>query len=452
MKAINPASGLLIQDYPELSDANLERKLANAAAQFTIHRNRSFEDRKALMRNVAEVLRERKTVYSELMTEEMGKRIEESEAEIEKCAWVCQYFAEHTELMLEPESVETDASSSHITFQPIGPVLAIMPWNFPFWQVFRFAAPALMAGNVGLLKHASNVPGCALAIEEIFRDAGYPDGCMDTLLIGVDRVEKVIADERVAAVTLTGSEAAGRAVAATAGKHLKKAVLELGGSDPFVIMPSADIDAAISAAVQARMLNNGQSCIAAKRYIVHESLVSDVQKRLEHRFNDLALGDPMDRSVTVGPMAREEFVDQLVEQVRKSVDAGAELLTGGERADHPGFFMQPTLLTNVRPGMPVFDSETFGPVAPIIPVASLDEAIATANATRYGLGASVWTSNSQEADAFVKGIESGSVFVNGIVKSDPRLPFGGVKSSGFGRELSRYGLLEFCNVKTVWRA
>lgn len=452
LQAINPTTGDTIREYPELNAAEIEEKLGLAADRFREYRRTSFAERTGYMRRAAEILRERSDRYAELMTLEMGKTIEAARGEVEKCAWVCDFYAENAERFLAEQSVPTDASRSSVIFQPLGPVLAVMPWNFPFWQVFRFAAPALMAGNVGLLKHASNVPGSALAIEETFRDAGFPIGCFQTLLIGSAPVRSIIADERVVAVTLTGSEGAGRSVAEAAGKGIKKVVLELGGSDPFLVMPSADLEKAVSVAVAARTINNGQSCIAAKRFIVHTDIADEFEQRFVEEFKKLKVGDPLLEGTQIGPMAREEFADDLEEQVRKSLQEGAELLTGGKKIEGPGFFFEPTVLGSVRPGMAAFDEETFGPVAAVVRAESLQQAIALANESRFGLGASAWTAVESEADQCVREIEAGSVFINGMVKSDPRLPFGGIKNSGIGRELGAFGIREFVNIKTIWRA
>jgi succinate-semialdehyde dehydrogenase/glutarate-semialdehyde dehydrogenase len=386
------------------------------------------------------------------MTHEMGKPIGAAVGEAEKCAWVCRYYAEHAEGFLAPETRETDAGESYVRYDPLGVVLAVMPWNFPFWQVFRFAAPALMAGNVGLLKHASNVPQCALAIEEIFRRAGCPEGAFAALLVGSDAVPGLIADRRVAAVTLTGSEGAGVAVGRAAGGEIKKAVLELGGSDPFIVMPSADLPTAVSTAVKARTINNGQSCIAAKRFIVHREIAAAFTEKFVAKMAALKVGDPMEPATEIGPLATPGILDDLHAQVEKSIAAGAKLLTGGQRLDRPGNFYAPTVLADPAPGSPADLEELFGPVATLFTVADATEAIAVANRTTFGLGASAWTDVPFERDRFIREIEAGSVFINGMVKSDPRLPFGGIKRSGFGRELSIDGIREFVNVKTVWIA
>ncbi|MEO5928521.1 MAG: NAD-dependent succinate-semialdehyde dehydrogenase [Candidatus Kapaibacterium sp.] len=450
MRAINPATGELITEYPELTDAEIDGAIAVAAERFREHRNSPFSRRAEWMMNAARLLRERSGKYAALMTAEMGKPIAASEAEVEKCAWVCEFYAANAERFLADEEIASDAARSYVAFQPIGPVLAIMPWNFPFWQCFRFAAPALMAGNVGLLKHASNVPGSALAIEDVFRDAGFPEGCFQTLLVGSKKVEAIIGDGRVAAVTLTGSEEAGRRVGEAAGRNLKKVVLELGGSDPFIVMPSADIAAAAKTAVTSRTINNGQSCIAAKRFIVHDDIADQFEKLFAAGIEELKVGDPSDRSVAIGPLARPEFVDDLHRQVSESIAAGARLITGGGPMEGKGFFYQPTVLSGVGPGMAAYAEETFGPVAAVIRASNIDDAIRIANDTRFGLGSSVWTNEPGEQQKFARGIEAGSVFINGMVKSDPRLPFGGVKASGVGRELAEFGIREFVNIKTIW--
>lgn len=450
MRAINPANDELIAEYPDHDEREIERKIALATERFHDYRKTSFAERSELMNRAAALLRERTGTYARLMTQEMGKTIAAAEAEVEKCAWACEYYADHAASFLADIAIPTDAERSYVAFQPIGPVLAIMPWNFPFWQCFRFAAPALMAGNVGLLKHASNVPGSALAIEEVLRDAGFPEGCFQTLLVGSSKIAPIIEDSRIMAVTLTGSEGAGRSVGESAGKNLKKVVLELGGSDPFIVMESADLEKAITTAVTARTINNGQSCIAAKRFIIQESIAAEFEERFTEEVRKLKVGDPLERATQVGPLARPEFVDDLHKQVTESVEKGARLLAGGRKMEGTGYFYEPTVLADVGPGMPAYDEETFGPVAAVIRVPDLEEAIRVANDTRFGLGASAWTTDAAEQQAFINGLEAGSVFINGMVKSDPRLPFGGVKASGVGRELGEFGIREFVNIKTIW--
>ncbi len=449
MQSTNPTTGEVLERYETLTPERLDEKLERARETFLSYRLASLDDRARWMRAVADRLESEKRRWGELMTREMGKPVSAAVAESEKCAWVCRYYADHAADFLADEIVDADAERSFIRYQPLGPVLAVMPWNFPFWQLFRFAAPALMAGNVALLKHASNVPGCALAIEEIFHAAGFPEGAFQTLLIGSDDVERVVADPRVRAATLTGSEAAGAAVAATAGKHIKKTVLELGGSDPFIVLPSADVEKAAEMAVKARHINNGQSCIAAKRFILHDSIAGEFTARFVERAEALTVGDPMDEKTDVGPLATEAIRDELVDQVRRSEDAGARILTGGNAIDRDGWFFEPTVLADVPADAAAACEETFGPVAAIFVVDTLDEAIHTANATEFGLGASAWTTDPVEQERLVEELEAGSVFINRIVASDPRLPFGGIKRSGYGRELAHYGMREFLNIKTV---
>jgi len=408
-----------------------------------------------MMLRVAEILEKEKNDFARLMTTEMGKPIKAAVQEAEKCAWVCRYYAENAEKHLADQIVETNATKSYVHFQPLGVVLAVMPWNFPFWQVFRFAAPALMAGNVGLLKHASNVPQCALAIADIFSRAGFPDDSFQTLLIGSDAVQSVLEDSRIAAATLTGSEPAGRSVASIAGKQIKKTVLELGGSDPFIVMPSADLKEAVGAAVKARTINNGQSCIAAKRFIVHGQIYEEFEKRFVEAMKALRVGDPMNESTDIGPLATMQILKDLEEQVQVSVAAGAKILTGGQRAKFGdelagGNFYEPTVLADIPKESPAFSDEIFGPVASLFRVKDIDEAIDLANVTPFGLGSAAWTNDESERDRFVEEIEAGCVFINGMVASDPRLPFGGVKHSGYGRELGEFGIREFVNIKTVW--
>jgi succinate-semialdehyde dehydrogenase/glutarate-semialdehyde dehydrogenase len=450
MRTINPATGETAREYAEHGQAEIERRLARAVEAFEAFSRTSFAERGERLRKAGKVLRDGLPTYARLMTEEMGKTIVSAEAEAEKCAWVCEYYAEHAERFLSPERVATDASESLIRFDPIGPVLAVMPWNFPFWQVFRFAAPALMAGNVALLKHASNVPGCALAIEEIFQRAGFPEGAFSALLISSNQVEAVIRHPAIQAVTLTGSEPAGRSVAAAAGAALKKTVLELGGSDPFVVLADADVAAAASWAAKARTINNGQSCIAAKRFIVEERVAPFFEQAFAEAMQALKVGDPMDRATDVGPITREDLLEELHGQVTRAIAQGARLLTGGRRLPGKGYFYAPTVLAGVAPGMSVFDEETFGPVAAVTRAKDARDAVRLANLSRFGLGASVWTGDPQRGKALAREIEAGAVFVNGMVKSDPRLPFGGVKASGYGRELSSFGIREFVNIKAVW--
>src|SRR5690348_13570880 len=402
------------------------------------------------MRSVAGVLRADKARYAALLTSEMGKPIVEAEAEVEKCAWTASWFAENAERLLADEPVESTATESYVRFQPLGVILAVMPWNFPFWQAFRAGLPALTAGNVMVLKHSSNVPQSALAIEEVFREAGVPDGVFQTLLIGSGAVNRIIGDHRVAGVTLTGSEAAGRLVAETAGRNLKKTVLELGGSDPFIVLADADIGAAATVAWRARNQNNGQSCIAAKRFIVEESVADEFEQRFVSAVAALKVGNPMDRANQVGPLARADLVDDLERQVAESVRLGARPLTGGKRIQGDGYYFEPTVLANVRPGMPAYNEETFGPVAAVIRVKDEDEALHVANDTEYGLGSNIWTSDVERGKRLAERVEAGLVFINGMVASDARLPFGGVKRSGYGRELAEYGIKEFVNIQTVW--
>jgi succinate-semialdehyde dehydrogenase/glutarate-semialdehyde dehydrogenase len=445
IESVNPASGRLVQSFEPLDDAALEDKLARAAAAFRPWSRRPVAERAAVLARAATFFDGEKAALARLMTEEMGKLLHAAVEEAEKCAAGCRYYAQHAEAFLAPEGDGRDA----VRFEPLGPVLAVMPWNFPFWQVVRFAAPALAAGNVGLLKHASNVPRCALALEDLFRRAGAPEGVFQTLLVGSDRVGALIADPRVAAVTVTGSEGAGREIAAAAGRALKKTVLELGGSDPFVVLPSADLDAAVATAVKARIVNNGQSCIAAKRFIVADAVWGAFAPRFVAAMRALAVGDPMLPETQVGPLATDAMARTLAGQVDRSVAAGAELLAGGRRLPGAGFYFEPTVLAGAPPGAPARDEELFGPAASLFRVRDTGEAIALANATSFGLGASAWTRDRAEAERLARELEAGSVFINGMVVSDPRFPFGGVKRSGYGRELGAFGLREFVNVKTV---
>lgn len=447
---INPTTGETLKTFAELTTEQIETKLQLAASTFHTYKRTSFGDRAAWMLRAAEIIETEKQELGKMMTIEMGKPLKAAISEAEKCAWVCRYYAETAEQHLADHLVETNAQRSFVRFQPLGPVLAVMPWNFPFWQVFRFAAPALMAGNVGLLKHASNVPQCALAIEDIFKRAGFPEGAFLTLLVGSDKVEAILSDARVVAATLTGSEPAGRSVASIAGKQIKKTVLELGGSDPFIVMPSANLPEAISTAVKARTINNGQSCIAAKRFIVAAEIYQRFEQEFVAEMKALRVGDPLEESTDIGPLATPQIVNDLDEQVKKALASGARVLTGGKRLDRPGNFYEPTVLVDVDPSTPVSCEEIFGPVAMLFRVNDIDEAIRLANATTFGLGAAAWTNDKHEQQQFINEIEAGSVFINGMVASDPRLPFGGVKHSGYGRELAEFGIREFVNIKTVW--
>ena len=448
---INPTTGETLKTFEPLTDAEISVKLERGQQAFEQYRKTSMKQRSEWLQTTAEILEKQKEEFGKLMTLEMGKPIKGAIKEVEKCALVCRYYAEHAAKFLADVPVSTDASHSFVRYQPLGLILAVMPWNFPFWQVFRFAAPALMAGNVGLLKHSSNVPQCALAIEEIIQRSGFPTGVFQTLLVGADKVAGLIADERVKAATLTGSEPAGMSLAAAAGKQIKKTVLELGGSDPFIVLESADLEAAVTTAVTARMLNNGQSCIAAKRFIVAEAIAEKFEKQLVEKFEALSVGDPMNPETDLGPLATPDILKDLDYQVKESVNKGAKLLTGGQPlSDRPGNFYAPTILTDIPPGSPAELEEFFGPVALLFRVADIDAAITLANATPFGLGASAWTTDELERDRLISEIEAGAVFINAMVQSDPRLPFGGIKRSGYGRELSSQGIHEFVNVKTVW--
>ena len=444
---INPATGETLRVFDALSDSDLDSRLERAVHAFQHWRITPVADRAAVVSRAGAILEREKDRYGRLMTLEMGKPLNAAVKEAAKCALACRYYAEHASAFMAPEHVAGD----DVLYQPIGPVLAIMPWNFPFWQVVRFAAPALCAGNVGLLKHASNVPQCALALEEIFSEAGAPPGVFQTLLVGSDRVEGIISDRRIAAVTLTGSEPAGREVAATAGRNIKKTVLELGGSDPFIVMPSADIEAAARVAVKARTINNGQSCIAAKRFIVHDRVADDFTQRFVDGMRALLVGDPMSGDTDIGPLATRQIAEDLEKQVDESVRRGAKVLTGGKRKSGPGNYFEPTVLTDIPVDSPAYRDEMFGPVASLFRARDIDDAIRLANDTTFGLASAAWTRDEAEADRFIRDIEAGSVFINGMVASDPRFPFGGVKHSGYGRELGPWGLREFVNVKTVRR-
>src|SRR5438128_8457060 len=448
--SINPATGEKVKEFAPFDDAEIEKRLKSAENAFRKYRRTAFSQRSELLEATAELLLQEKERLAEIITLEMGKLFPASVEEILKCARACRFYAENAERFLEDEPAQTDAARSYVRYEPLGPVLAIMPWNFPFWQVFRFATPALMAGNVGLLKHASNVPQCALAIEQIFCRAGFDDGVFQTLLIEPKQVEKLIVDPRVKAVTLTGSEKAGSAVASNAGRHIKKSVLELGGSDAFIVMPSADFEGALSTAVKARTINSGQSCIAAKRFFVADKIYDDFLHQFVERMRALKIGDPLDETTELGPLATEQILQGVHEQVQKSIAAGAKLLTGGNRIHGPGFFYEPTVLINVPTESPAYCEEVFGPIASVFRVRDAAEAVERANDTIFGLGASAWTNDPAEQELFTSELETGMVFINAMVASDPRLPFGGVKHSGFGRELGAAGIREFTNTKTIW--
>ncbi|HET9781605.1 MAG TPA: NAD-dependent succinate-semialdehyde dehydrogenase [Candidatus Dormibacteraeota bacterium] len=449
-RSIDPATGRELASFPEADEAAIDAAVGRAWDARGHWRDAGLGMRTALMRSVAGVLRADKARYAALLTSEMGKPIVEAEAEVEKCAWTASWIAENGERLLADEPIDSTGTESYVRFQPLGVILAVMPWNFPFWQAFRAGLPALTAGNVMLLKHSSNVPQSALAIEEVFREAGVPDGVFQTLLIGSGAVGRIIADRRVAGVTLTGSDKAGAEVAEAAGKALKKTVLELGGSDPFVVLADADLDAAATVACRARNQNNGQSCIAAKRFIVEESVADEFEEKFVRAVAALKVGNPMDRTNHVGPLAREDLVDDLERQVDESVRLGAKALTGGKRIGGDGFYYQPTVLSNVCSGMPAYHEETFGPVAAVIRARDADDALRVANDTEYGLGSNIWTRDVARGKKLAEKVEAGLVFINGMVASDARLPFGGVKRSGYGRELSEYGIKEFTNIQTVW--
>jgi succinate-semialdehyde dehydrogenase/glutarate-semialdehyde dehydrogenase len=449
-QSINPASGEVLASFNTWDARELEQTLQAVADTNPSWQATGLKDRCDLMRNVARQLRKEKTRLAKLITLEMGKLISEAEAEIEKCALGCEYYAEYGPGFLKHEVIATDAGKSYVCYQPIGTVLAVMPWNFPFWQVFRFAAPALIAGNTGVLKHASNVPQCALAIEQVFKDAGFPENIFRTLMIDASQVKSVIENSGISAVTLTGSEPAGRQVAATAGQNIKKSVLELGGSDPFVVLEDADLSLAVNNAVISRYLNCGQSCIAAKRFIVVESIAEQFVQQFKQAVEKLEPGDPSDSNTTLAPMARTDLRDELHRQVADSIGKGAKAVIGCEPVDGPGAFYRASILSNVTPGIRAYEEELFGPVAVVITAKDEADALRIANDSRFGLGASVWTRNTGRGEAFALKVQAGSVFVNGFVKSDPRLPFGGIKASGYGRELSHHGMHEFVNAKTIW--
>lgn len=447
---INPATGKKIKTISGWDDSEIEQALSDTALVSQSWQDLAIEQRAEIVANAGKVLRENKDKYAAIITEEMGKLINDARAEVEKCASVCDYYAQNGAAFLADEIIESDAGKSYVAYQPLGCVLAVMPWNFPFWQVFRFAAPTLIAGNTGVLKHASNVPQCALAIEEVFDKAGAPKGVFRSLMISASQVKQVIEDDRVHAVTLTGSEPAGRQVAATAANVLKKSVLELGGSDAFIVLDDADLDLAVSGAVFSRYLNSGQSCIAAKRFIVVDSVADEFVSKFKVAVEKLQHGDPMDEATTLAPIARNDLRDELHQQVVDSIKAGAVAVTGCEPIDHPGAYYQASILDNVKPGMRAYTEEFFGPVAIVIRVKDEQEALAVANSSVFGLGSSVWTQDTERGERLALGIQAGCSFVNGFVKSDPRLPFGGIKRSGFGRELSHHGIKEFVNAKTIW--
>ncbi len=456
---INPATGETVKVFDPITDDAIAQKLARAQTAFEHYRRTSMQQRAEWMQRAAQILLDRRETFGQMMTLEVGKPLAAAIAEVEKSAWVCRYYAEYAAEFLADIPVQSDATHSFVRYQPMGAILAVMPWNFPFWQVFRFAAPSLMAGNVGLLKHASNVPQCALALEEIFQEAGFPAGVFQTLLVGADKVAQIVEDDRVKAATLTGSEAAGISLAVAAAKQIKKTVLELGGSDPFIVLESADLEAAATMAVTARMLNNGQSCIAAKRFIVQEAIADSFTTKLVEKFAALKVGDPMDPTTDIGPLSTPAILHELDHQVQTCIEQGAKVLIGADLQALPtrsvvtlqrGNFYPPTILTDIPPGAPAYQEEFFGPVALLFRVPDLDAAIQLANSTSFGLGASAWTTVPAERDRLIEELEAGAVFINSLVKSDPRLPFGGVKRSGYGRELGIQGIHEFVNIKTVW--
>jgi succinate-semialdehyde dehydrogenase / glutarate-semialdehyde dehydrogenase len=448
--SINPATGEKLKVFSAFNDAEIEKRLNRAERAFLHHRREPFEKRAQLMMAAASLLEQEKDELARTITLEMGKLFRAAVEEVEKCVRGCRFYAENGERFLEDEPAQTDAARSYVRYEPLGPVLAIMPWNFPFWQVFRFAAPALIAGNVGVLKHAANVPQCALAIEKILCRAGFDEGVFQTLLIETNQVEKVIVDPRIKAVTLTGSEKAGSAVASTAARQIKKSVLELGGSDPFIVMPSADFESALNTAVKARTINSGQSCIAAKRFAVADEIYDRFLDQFVQRMRELKVGDPFDETTELGPLATEQILQGVHDQVQKSIASGAKLLTGGNRIHGPGFFYEPTVLVDVPKESPAYREEVFGPVASVFRVRDAADAVELANDSAFGLGASAWTNDPAEQELFASELESGMVFINAMVASDPRLPFGGVKRSGFGRELGAAGIREFTNTKTIW--
>ncbi len=450
ISTVNPATGEELKTFEELTGEQVEQKVQLAAETFREYRKTSFEERSRMLLRAADILEDEAEDFARIMTMEMGKTFVSAVGEANKCARGCRYYAENAEKFLEEESLDFDGARTSIRYQPLGAVLAIMPWNFPFWQVFRFAAPALMAGNVGLLKHASNVPQCALAIEDVIHRAGFPEGAFQTLLIGSSKVQAVIDDPRIKAATLTGSEPAGREVASEAGAQVKKTVLELGGSDPFIVMPSADLDTAVNVAVTARTLNNGQSCINAKRIIVHEEIAADFESRYVEAMAALKVGDPMSEDTDMGPLATPQMLEDVDGQVRASIEAGAKVLTGGEPADGPGNFYPPTVLSEIPEGCPAHREEIFGPVASMFRARDIDDALRIANDTDFGLSSSAWTQDKEESERFINEIDAGMVYINRMTESTPEIPFGGIKNSGYGRELSYLGIREFVNQKTVW--
>ncbi|MDC8445133.1 MAG: NAD-dependent succinate-semialdehyde dehydrogenase [Nitrosomonas sp.] len=450
MQSINPATGQVSGTFPVLCTEEITGIIRQAASAQVRWAVLDIQQRTGYLLRLAQLLRQNRDTYATIITEEMGKLLKEARAEVEKCVWGCEFYAAHADRFLADEAVVSDATRSYVVYQPLGVVFCIMPWNFPFWQVIRAVVPALMAGNTVVLKHAANVPRCALALEKAFSEAGFPEHIFRSLLITAKQAETVIADDHIAAVTLTGSTSAGRKVAAAAGKYLKKCVLELGGSDPFIVLEDADISTAVEQAVIARFQNAGQSCIAAKRFILVDTIADQFVAQFSNRISELRCGDPKAETTGIAPMARTDLRDELQAQVERSLEMGAELVTGGACIGSQGAFYAPTLLDYVQPGMPAFDEELFGPVAAIVRASSADEAVELANRSQFGLGASVWTTDLKRGEAIARKIHAGCTFVNGVVKSDPRLPFGGVKHSGFGRELSYHGIREFVNIKTLW--